>query len=146
MAFLQSSKCLLILWLQSLSAVILKPKKIKSVTVSTFSPPVCQEVMGLDAMIYIFWRLNLKPDFSLSFTFIKRLFNSSLLSAIRMVTSAYLRLLIFHLAILIPAYYSSSLTLHMMYSVYKLNKHGDNIQPWRTLSKFRTNPLFYVHF
>ena len=74
-----------------------------------------------------------KPALSLSsFTFIKRLFRSSLLSAIRMVSSAYLRLLIFLLEILIPACASSSLAFCMMYSAYKLNKHGDNIQPWHT--------------
>ena len=60
--------------------------------------------MGLDAMIFIFWMLSLKPTFSLStFTFIKRLLSSSSLSAIRVVSSAYLRLLIFLSAILIPA-------------------------------------------
>ena len=76
--------------------------------------------------------LSFKPSFSLSsFTFIKRLFNSSSLSAIRMVSFAYLRLLILLLPVLIPAYASSSPTFHMMYSVYKLNKQGDNIQPWR---------------
>ena len=47
--FLPGSKCLLISWLQSLSAVIVGPKKIKSVTVSTLSPSICHEVMGLDA-------------------------------------------------------------------------------------------------
>ena len=51
LAFLPSSKCLLISWLQSLSAVILKPKKIKSITVS---PSICHEVMGLDAMILVY--------------------------------------------------------------------------------------------
>ena len=66
------------------------------------------EVMGLDAMIFVFWMLSIKPTFSLSsFTFIKRLFSSSL-SAIRVVSSVYLRLLIFLLAILIPACVSSS--------------------------------------
>ena len=49
--FLQRSKRLLISWLQSLSAVILEPKKIKSVTVSIILPSICHEVMGLDAMI-----------------------------------------------------------------------------------------------
>ena len=49
--FLPRSKCLLISWLQSPSAVILEPKKIKSVTVS---PSLCHEVMGLDAMILVF--------------------------------------------------------------------------------------------
>ena len=71
--------------------------------------------------------------FHSSFTFIKRLFSSSLLSSIRVVSSAYLRLLIFLLAILIPAYASSSPAFLMMYSACKLNKQGDNIQPWCTL-------------
>ena len=50
--FLPNSKHLLISWLQSLSAVILKPRMLKSVTVSTVSPSICREVMGLDAMIF----------------------------------------------------------------------------------------------
>ena len=80
-----------------------------------------------------FWILSFKPAFSCSyFTFIKRLFSSSSLSAIKMVSSAYLRLLIFLLAILILACDSSSLAFHMMYSAYKLNKQSDNIQPWCT--------------
>ena len=62
--------------------------------------------------------------------FIKRLFSSSSLSAIRVVSSAYLRLLIFLWTILIPACASSSLAFYMIYSAYKLNKQGDNIQPW----------------
>ena len=53
-AFLPRSKCLLISWLQSPSAVILEPKKINSVTVSIISPSICHEVMGPDAMIFIF--------------------------------------------------------------------------------------------
>ena len=53
-AFLLRSKCLLISWLQSLSTVILEPRKIKSVTVSIFSPSICHEVMGLDAIILVF--------------------------------------------------------------------------------------------
>ena len=53
-AFLQRSKHLLISWLQSPSSVILESKKIKSVTVSTFSPSICHEVMGLDAIIFVF--------------------------------------------------------------------------------------------
>ena len=53
-SFLPMSKRLLISWLQSPSAVILEPQKIKSVTVSIFSPSICQEVMGLDAMIFVF--------------------------------------------------------------------------------------------
>ena len=104
--FLPRSKHLLISWLQSPSAVILEPRKIKSATVS---PSICHEVMGPDAMIFVFWMLSFKPTFSLStFTFIKRLFSSSSLSARRVVSSAYLRLLIFFPAILIPACASCS--------------------------------------
>ena len=74
LAFLPRSKCLLISWLQSLSTVILEPKKVKSVTVSIVYPSTCHEVMGLDAMILAFWMLSFKPAFSLSsFTLIKRL-------------------------------------------------------------------------
>ena len=77
--------------------------------------------------------MSFKPTFSLSsFTFIKRLFSSSSLSALRMVSSAYLRLFLLLPAILIPAYASSNLAFHMMYSAYKLNKWGDNTQPWHT--------------
>ena len=132
-AFLPRSKHLLISWPKSQSAVILEPKKIHSVTVSIVSPSICHEVVGPDAMIFVFWMLSFKPTFSLSsFTFIKRLFSSSLLSAIRVVSTAYLKLLIFLLAILILACASSSLVFYMVYSVYKLNKQGDSIQPWRT--------------
>ena len=71
--FLPRSKHLFISWLQSPSAVILEHLKIKSATVSIVSPPVCYEVMGLDAMIFVFRMLSFKPTFSLSsFTFIKR--------------------------------------------------------------------------
>ena len=130
-AFLPRSKCLLISWLQSPSAVILEPQKIKPVTVSIVSPSFCHEVMGPDVMILVFWMLSFKPTFSLSsFTFIKRLF-SSLLSAKRVVSSTYLRLLIFLPAVLIPACASSSLAFLMMYSAYKLNKESENMQTWR---------------
>ena len=82
-SFLPRSKHLLTSWLRSPSAVILEPKKIKYVTVSTFPPSICHEGMGLDAKIFIFWMLSFKPGFSLSsFTFIKRLFSFSLLSTI----------------------------------------------------------------
>ena len=107
--------------------------KIKSLTVFTVFPSICHEVMGSDAMILVFWMLSFKPTFSLSsFTFIKRFFSSSLLSAIRIVLSAYLKLLIFLLAILIPACASSSPAFLRMYSAFKLNKQGDNMQPWST--------------
>ena len=94
-------------------------------------PSFCHEVMGLDAMIFSFWMLSFKPTFSFScLTFIKMLFSSSF-PAIRVVSSAYLRLF-FLPANLIPACASSSPTFLMMYSAYKLNKQGDNIQPWHT--------------
>ena len=112
--------------------------------------------MGPDAMILILWMLSFKPTFSLSsftcinfhlslsplnfhfhqlssFTFYSqlslspRLFSSSSLSAIRVVSSAYLRLLIF-----LPAERNISPAFLLMYSAYKLNKQGDNIQPWYT--------------
>ena len=63
--FLSRSKCLLISWLQTPSAVILEPKKINSVTVSIVSPSICHKVMGLDAMIFVFGMLSFKPAFSL---------------------------------------------------------------------------------
>ena len=110
---LPRSKHLLISWLQSPSAVILEPPKIKSVSVSIVSPSICHEVMAPVAMILVFWMLSFKPTFSLSsFTFIKRLFSSSSLSAIKVVSSAYLRLLIFLLEILIPACASSNPISH----------------------------------
>ena len=76
--FLPRSKCLLISWLQPPSSVILEPKKVKSVAVSTFSPAICCEVMGPDATILVFSMLSFKPAFSLfSFTFAKGFFSSS---------------------------------------------------------------------
>ena len=104
--FLPKSKHLWISWFHSPYAVILEPPEIKSVTVST---SICHEVMGPDVMILVFWMLSFMPTFLLSsFTFIKRHFSSSSLSATRVVSSVYLRLLTFFLAILIPACASSS--------------------------------------
>ena len=86
-AFLPRSKCLLISWLQSPSAVILELKKIKSLTISIVSPSICHEVIGPDPMIFVFWILHFKPAFSVSsFTVIKRLFSFSSFSAIRVVS------------------------------------------------------------
>ena len=62
-AFLLRNKCPLISWLQSPSTVILESKKIKSVTVSIVSPSVCHEVMGPDAMIFVFWMFVLSQLF-----------------------------------------------------------------------------------
>ena len=132
--FLPRSKHLLISWLQSPSAVILEPKKI-----------VCHCFHCLS--IYLPWGdgttchdlsfLSIKQTFSLScFTFIKNELFSSSLSAITVVSAAYLRLLIFLPASLIPACVSSSPAFLMMSSAYKLNKHGDNMQPWHTPFQF----------
>ena len=95
-----------------------------------------------NAIILVFWMSSFKPTFSLSsFTF-KRPFRSSSFSSISVVSSAYLRLLIFDIdieiliflpAILIPACASSSPAFLMMYSAYKLKKLSHNIQPWCTL-------------
>ena len=119
-------------WLQLPSALILEPKKIKSVTVTIV--PHLFAMKWWDQMPWssFFERCILSQFFSFSsFTFIKRLF-SSLLSAIRVVSSAYLGLLIFPLAILIPACASSSPAFHIMHYACKLNRQGDNIQPWCT--------------
>ena len=104
-AFLPRRKHLLISWLQSPSTVILEPQYNKVChCFHHFHIYLSHEVVGLDAMIFIFWMLSFKAVFSFfSFTFINRLFSSSLLSALRVVSSAYLRWLIFLLAILIPA-------------------------------------------
>ena len=99
----------------------------------TVPPTICHEMMGPNAMIFAFWMLSFKLAVLLSsFSFIKRLFSSSPFSAIRVVSSAYLKLLIFSPAILIPACASSSPAFHMKYLPYKLNQQGDNIQPWHT--------------
>ena len=94
-----------------------------------------------------FLNVEFKPTFSLSsFTFIKKLFSYSL-SAIRVVWSAYLKLLIFLPAILIPACASSSLAFHMMYSAYKLKISRMTIYSLDVLfSQFGTSPLFHVQF
>ena len=133
-AYFPGNKHLLISWQSSQSAVVLEVKKIKSVTISTFSPSMWWDWVPWS---YDFWMLSFKPAFSLSsLTVIKRLLSSSSLSAIRVVSSAYLRLLLFLLAILIPACDTSSWTCHirchMMYSPQKLNKQGDNKQPCHT--------------
>ena len=101
-ALLPRSNCLLISQLQLPSTVILETKKRKFVPYFLFSPSVFHEVMGLDAMILgVFFVVvvvvlifSFKPAIPLSsFTFIKRLFNSSSLFDIRVVSSSYLRLL-----------------------------------------------------
>ena len=110
-------------------AVILEPKRKRSVTASTFSPSIYHAVMEPDAMILVFLICSLKPAPSLSsFTLNKRLFSSFSLSAIRVVSSAYLRLLMLLPPILIPACNSSSPAFLTMCSACRLNKQGDSKQ------------------
>ena len=145
-AFLSSSRHLLISWLQSPSVVILEPPKIKFHTVSIIPPSTYKEVKGLDATIVVFWMLSSKPAFSLSsFTFIKRLFSSSSLSATIVMSPAYLRLLIFLPAIPVPACASSSPAFCIMYYTHKLSRvtiYSLDI----LLSQFGTSLLFHVEF
>ena len=120
--------------------------KLKSLTVSIVSPSICHEVMGTDAMILVFQMLSFKPSFSLSsFTFIKRLFSSSL-SARRVVSSAYLRLLIFSQKswfqlVFHRAQHFTWCTLHISWisrvSIYSRDA---------LLSRFGTSLLFHVWF
>ena len=126
--FLPRSKCLLISWLQWFWS----PKNKVSHWFHCF-PTYLPWSDGTEYHDLSFLNVNFKPTFSLSsFTFIKKLFSYSSLPAIRVVSSVYLRLLIFLPAILTPACASFSLAFHMMYSAYKLNKQGNNIYPWCT--------------
>ena len=114
-AFLPRIKHLFFSWLQSPFTVILEPKKIKSVTTSTFSSFAMK---WWDAVIFVFWVLSFKTTSSLSsFTLIKKLLSSISCSALWVMSSACLRLLIFLPAVLIPACASSSLVFHMIHSV-----------------------------
>ena len=128
--FLPRSKYLWISWLQSPSVLILEPPKINSLTISTFSPSICHEVMRPDAMILVSecWLLS-------------QLFHSPISLSSRgslvlhFLPSGWFHLHIWgywFLQILIPACPSSSPAFLMMYSAYKLNKQGDSIQPWNT--------------
>ena len=140
LAFLLRSKHLLISRLQSSSSVILEPKKMKSLTVS---PCICHEVMGPDAMILAFWMLSFKPAVSLSsFTFIKRLFSSSSLSSIRVVSSAYLRLLVFFLAFLIPAWWCRSTKIAIPKCLFGMHSTSSwrKSRPKRLRKKYWTSP------
>ena len=133
--FLPGSNSLLISWLPSPSAVSLElPRPENKLSHCFYCFPIYLPWKdGTGCCDLSFWTLNFKLTFSVSsFTFIKGLLGSSSLSAIRVVSSVYLRLLIFLLQILIPACVSSSLACLMMYSAYKLHKQGDSIQPWRT--------------
>ena len=124
--FLPRSKYLFISWMQSLSAVIFEPKKIKSVSVRAFSPSICLEVIGLDAMILVFWMLSFRSAFSLSLSPSSR---GSLVPICFLPSEWYhLKLLMILLAILIPACDSSS-PFCMMYFACKFSKQDDSLQP-----------------
>ena len=131
--FLPRSKSLFISWWQSPSTVILEPKKRKSVSTSTFPPSICHDMMGSDAIILVFWMVSFQLTFPLfSFILIKTLFSSSSLSAIRMVSSAYLRLLLFLLAIFF-FFFNSFFFLFFICSRFchtlKWNSHGFTCVP-----------------
>ena len=142
--FLPRSKHLLNSWLKSPSTVILEFKKIKVSHRFHCFPIHLPWRDGMGCQFLVFRKLSFKPTFSLCFTFIKRLFSSSSLSAIRVVSSAYLRLLIFLPAILISAYASSSSAFLMMYSAYKLNSRVTIYSLDVLLSRFGTSLLFHV--
>ena len=122
--------------------LFLEPKKRKSVATSTIFPSLYHESMGPDAMILDFLIFSLQLALSLS-SFIMRLFSSSSLSPIRVVSqiSAHLRLLMFPLPILIPACNSSSPAFLMMCSAYRLNKQGDIRQPSHTPFSILNQPI-----
>ena len=116
-AFLPRSKILLISWLQSLYAIIWEPKKIKSVTASTFSPSIYHEVIGpaTKVLVFEYWVLSQLFHFPLSPSSSGSLIPLHFVP-LELVSSVYLMLLIFLLAILIPTCASSSLAFCMMYS------------------------------
>ena len=145
-AFLPRS-CLLISWLPSPSTVILESKKRKSVTASTFSLSICHAIMGLDAMTWFSLAFSLKTALSFSsFTLVKRLFNSFSLSAIRVASSTYRRLLMFLPPILIPVCNASSLAFLLMCSAYQLNKQGDSRQPCHTPFSISNQSVVHTGF
>ena len=120
--------------------VILESKKRESVTASPFSPSIWHKAIGSDAIIFVFLILSFQPAFLLSsFTLFKRPFSSSSLSAIRVIATAYMRLLIFLPAILIPACNSSNPAFYMMCSANKLNKQVTINILVILLSQFKTS-------
>ena len=135
LAFLPRSKHRLISSLQSPSSVTLEPQNRKSVTASTISPSICHEVMGPDAMIFVFYTLNFKP-----------LFHSPLSPSSRgsLVPLCFLPLEWYRLHIWSCLYFpGQSWFLHVLHPAQqfvgctlhvKLNRQGDNIQPWNTSS------------
>ena len=128
--FLPRSKHLLIIWLQSPSAVIWEPPKNKVSHCFHCFPVYLPWSDGTGCHDLHFLNVEFLASF-FTLTFITRLSISSL-SALRVVSSVCLGLLIFLPTVLITTFASFSLAVHMMYSAYKLNKEGDNIQPWHT--------------
>ena len=126
------SKHLLVSWLQSPSQWFWSPGKWNPTLFPHFPHLFAMKWWASMPWFLFFEYWVLSRVFHFPFTFIKRLFSSSSISAIKVESSAYLRLLIFLSAILIPACESSSPAFPMMYSAYKLNKQGDNIQFWHT--------------
>ena len=146
--FLPRSKHLLISWLLSPSAVILEPKKIKVLYCFHCSPMYLPWSDGTRCHD-LWWMLSFKAAFSLSSFYLHQeaLLVPLHFLLLRVMLSAYLRLLIFLPAILIPACASSSPAFCMMYSAYKLNKQGDNIYNlYVFLSQFGISLLFHVQF
>ena len=130
--------------LQSSSAVIWELKKTKSVSASTFSLSSCHEVMGPVAKILVFWMLNFYSAFSLaSFTF-KRLFSSSSLSAIRMVSSAYLKFWSVCRHLFMSIFFSNPILNDSMYSVILTIQfsgyRASSEQPYRQKGVFSSYP------
>ena len=120
--FLPRNKCLLISWLQSPSAVILEPKQVKSVTVSTVSPSICHEVMGPGTMICF------KPTFSLS-SLLFHFHQEALLLFFAFCHKCDV-ICMSEVIDISPGNLDSSLCFiqsSMMHSAYKLDKQGDNI-------------------
>ena len=146
---LPKSKYLLISWLQSLSSGILETKRIKSVTVSPFSPSVCHEVTGWEQMpwslFFECWVLR-QLFHSLLSPSSRGSFSSSSLSSIRVIITCVSEVGDISSTILIPTCDSSSPEFHMRYFAQKLNKQGDNIQPCWTLFPVLTSQLSHVRF
>ena len=113
--------------------VIFELKKIRSATVSTFPLSICHEVMGPDATILVFWMLSSKPAFHSPLSFSSR----GSLFPLHFLPLEWYHLhtwgcCYFSRQSWFPACDSSSLASHLMYSAQKLNKQGDDIQPWST--------------
>ena len=145
LSFVPKSMYLLISWLQSPSAVILEPQKINSATVPTVSPSNFPWSDGTRCHDLTFLNGDFQDNvFTLLFQFLKMLFSSSSLSAIKVMSPTYLRLFIFLPAILIPACASSSPAFLMIYSAYKSNKQGENIHFDILFCWFGTSLLFHV--